>query len=188
MLEPFEDNTSAREIVTTTDDNGVIHFVPNTILQADGCTLSDAPVDRLLMLLLDACKNAVPREGTNEDLALVIALLAANEGGGDTTFRDLRKRRTIVDQAFEFLFASTTTSGAPRSGMRGAAAVVSTYLLLPSRLRMTQPPASVPTDLPSTTPYPLRTRPSSASTDVEATPALKQATEERTQGLFITTY
>ena len=35
MLTPFEDNARARETVTTTDDNGVIQFVPNTILQAE---------------------------------------------------------------------------------------------------------------------------------------------------------
>ena len=65
MLESFEDNASARETVTTTDDNGAIQFVPSTILQADGSKLSNVPIDRLLALLLDACENAVPREGTN---------------------------------------------------------------------------------------------------------------------------
>ena len=114
MVEFFKDNASALEIVTTTDDNGVVHFVPNPIPQPDGSRLSDVPIDRLLSLLLETCNNAVPREGTNEDLGLVIALLAANEGGGDTTFRDLRKHRTIVDRAFKFLVSSTTTSEAPR--------------------------------------------------------------------------
>ena len=86
----------------------MVHFVPNPILQLDGSRLLDVPIDRLLSLLLDASNNAVPREGTNEDLGLVIALLAANEGGGDTTFRDLRKHRTIVDRASEFPITSTT--------------------------------------------------------------------------------
>ena len=81
MVEFFEDNASAREISTTTDNNGVAHFVPNPILQPDGSRLSDVPIDRLLSLLLDTCNNVVPRKGTNEDLGLVIALLAANEGG-----------------------------------------------------------------------------------------------------------
>ncbi|CAM9808672.1 unnamed protein product [Ascophyllum nodosum] len=54
MLKSFEDNASAREIVTTTDDNGVVQFVLNTILQADGSRLSDVPTDRLLALLPDA--------------------------------------------------------------------------------------------------------------------------------------
>ena len=155
MLEHFEDNASAREIVTTTDDNGVVQFVPNTILQADGPRLSSVPIDRLLSLLFDTCENAVPRKGTNEDLGLDTALLPANEGGGDATFKDLRKRRTIVSQAFEFLVASSTTSGAPRSGMRRVTVRNSTYLLLPSRLQMTQPATSLPTHSPSTTPYTL---------------------------------
>ena len=107
VLESFEDNGNAREIVITTDDS-------------DG--LSDVPNDRLLALL------------PNEDLGLVTVLLAANEGGGDTTFKGLRKRRTIVGRAFEFLVASTTISGAPKSGMRRATVGDSTYLLLPSRL------------------------------------------------------
>ena len=195
MLEYFEDNASAREIVTTTDDNGVVQFVSNPILQADGPRLSDVPIDRLLSLLFDACENAVPRKGTNEGLSLVTALLAANEGGGDATFKDLRKRRTIVSQAFEFLVASSTTSGAPRSGMRRATVRDSTYLLLPSRLQMTQPAASLSTHSPSTTPYTF----SSATTptpntsvlgkqDVEAKPALRQATKERTEKLLTATY
>ena len=153
MLESFQYNASARETVTTTDDNGVVQFVPNTILQADGSRLSDVPIDRLLALLLDACENGVPWEGTNEDLGLVKALLAANEGGGDATFKDLRKRRTIVGRAFEFLVVSTTTSRSPRSGMRRAKIGDSTYLLLPSRLQMAQP--TDPTHSSSTTPYTL---------------------------------
>ena len=83
------------------------------------------------------------------------ALLAANEGGGDATFKDLRKRRTIVGRAFKFLVASTTTSGAPRPGMRRATVGDSMYLPLPPRLQMTQPAASLPTHSPSTTPYTL---------------------------------
>ena len=81
------------------------------------------------------------------------ALLAANEGGVDATFKDLRKRRTIVGRAFKFLVASPTTSGAPRSGMRRATVGDSMYLPLPPRLQMTQPAASLPTHSPSTTPY-----------------------------------
>ena len=101
MLESIQDNTSAWEIVTTTDDNGVVQFVPNMILEADGSRLSDVPMDRLLSLLPDVCDNLVPGEGTNEDLGLATALLATNEGGGDATLRDLRKRRTIVGRVFE---------------------------------------------------------------------------------------
>ena len=168
MLKSFEDNASAREIVTTTDDNGMVQFVLNTILQADGSRLSDVPTDRLLALLPDACENVVPREGTSEDLGLVTALLAANEGSGDTTFKDLRKRRTIVGRAFEFLVANTTTSGIPRSGMRPATIGDSTYPLLPSRLQMTQPVASLSTHSLSTTLYILP----SATTPPPNTPIL----------------
>ena len=88
MLTPFEDNARARETVTRTDDNGVVQFVPTTILQADGFQLSHIPIDSLLALLLDTCGNAVPPEGTNEDLGLITALLAADEGGGDATGKD----------------------------------------------------------------------------------------------------
>ena len=189
MLESFEDSASAREVVTTTGDNGVVQFVPNTILQADGYRLSDATIDRLLALLLDACENAVPQKGTNEDLGLVTALLAASEGGGDAAFKDLRKRRTIVGRAFEFLVASTTTSGALRSDIRRATIGDSTHLLLPSRLQMTQSVASLPTHSPSTTPYtlpPATTPP--PNTSVGAKSARKRAIEERTEGLLITTY
>ena len=112
-------------------------------------------IDRLFALLLDCCENAVPREGTTEDLGLVKTLLVPNEGGGDATFKNLRKRCTIVGQAFEFLVASTTTLGAPRSSMRRATMGDSSYLLLPSRLQMTQPAASLPTHSPSTIPYTL---------------------------------
>ena len=151
MLTPFEDNAKARETVTRTDDNGVVQLVPTTILQADCSQLSHIPIDSLLALLLDTCGNAVPPEGTNEDLGLVTALLAANEGGGDASGKDLRKRRAIIGQAFKLLVASTTTSGIPRSGMRRAKIDEATYLLLPSRLQTVQPTDS--TQLPSTTPY-----------------------------------
>ena len=151
MLTLFEDNARARDTVTTTDDNGVAQFVPNTILQADGSQLSHIPIDSLLALLLDTCGNAVPPESTNEDLGLVTALLAANEGGGDAAGKDLRKRRAVIGQAFKFLVASTTTSGIPRSGMGRAKIDEATYLLLSSRLHMAQPTDS--TQSPSTTSY-----------------------------------
>ena len=138
-ITPFEDDAKARETVTRTDDNGVVQFVPTTILQADGSQLSHIPIDSLLALLLDTCSNAVPPEGTNEDLGLVTALLAANKGGGDAAGKDLRKRRAIISQAFEFLVASTTISGIPRSGMRRAKLDEAKYLLLPSRLQMATP-------------------------------------------------
>ena len=125
------------------------------ILQAIGSQLSDMPMDRLLSLLLHVCNNTVPEEGANEELGLVAALLAANKGGGDATLRDLRKRRTIVGRAFKFLVASTTTSGAPRSGMRRATLGDSTYLLLPSRLQRTQPAVNTPIHPPATTAYTL---------------------------------
>ena len=166
MLEFFQDNTSAREFVTTTDDNGMVQFVPNTILQANGSRLSNVPMDRRLSLLLDVCDNSVSGEETTEDLGLVTALLAANKGGGDAALRNLRKRRTIVGRAFEFLVASTTTSGAPRSGMRRATLGDSTHLLSPSRLQMMEPTASFPIHPPSTTLYTLplaATPPPSAS-------------------------
>ena len=154
-LTPFEDDAKARETVTRTDDNGVVQFVPTTILQADGSQLSHIPIDSLLALILDTCGNAVPPEGTNEDLGLVTALLAANERGGDAAGKDLRKRRVIIGQAFEFLVASTTTSGIPRSGMRRAKIDEAKYLLLPSRLQMAQPTDSTESlsTTPSTTPY-----------------------------------
>ena len=47
MLESFENNGSARETVTTTDDNGVVQFAPSTILQADGSKLSDVLEGRI---------------------------------------------------------------------------------------------------------------------------------------------
>ena len=127
MLESFQDNANAREIVTTKDDNGVIQFVRNTILQSGGFRLSDVPMDRLLSLLLDACDNSVPGEGTNEDLGLATEVLAANEGGRDAAVRGFMKSRTIVDRSFKFLVASTTTSGAPRSSMPRATLGDSTY-------------------------------------------------------------
>ena len=111
-------------------------------------------MDRLLSLLLDVCDNAVLGEETNEEPGLVAALLAANEGGGEATLQDLPKRRTIVSRAFEFV-ASSTTSGAPRSGMRRATLGDSTYLLLTSRLQMTQPVSSAPAHPPATTTYTL---------------------------------
>ena len=123
---------------------------PSRWLQALGC-----PDRSPVIASIDACDTAVSREGTNEDLGLVTALLAVNEDGGDATFRNLRKRRTIVGRAFELLVASTTTSGAPKSGIRRATVGDSTYPLLPSRLQMTQPAASLPTHSPSTTPYTL---------------------------------
>ena len=151
-----------------TDDTGVVQLVPNTILQVDGSRLLGVPIDRLLSLLLDVCDNSVPGEGANKDLGLVTALLTANEGGGDATLRDLRKRRTIVGRAFEFLVASTTTSGAPRSGMRRAILGDSTYLLLPSRPQMAQTAASTSTHPPSTTTYTLPP----AATPPPSTPVL----------------
>ena len=149
-LTPFEDDAKARETVTRTDDNGMVQFVPTTILQADGSQLSHIPIDSLLALLLDPCGNAVPPEGTNEDLGLITALLAAKEGGEDSAGKNLRKRRAIIGQAFELLVASPTTSGIPRSGMRRANVDEATCLLLPSRVQMAQPTNS--TQSPSTTP------------------------------------
>ena len=154
-LQLFKDNASALEVVTTTDNTGVVQFMPSTILQADGSRLSDVPMDCFLSLLLNVCDNTAPGEETNEDLGLVTALLTSNEGGGDITLRDVRKRGTIVGQPFEFLMASTTTSRAPRSGMRRATHGDSTYLMLPSRLQMTQPAASTPIHPPATTTYTL---------------------------------
>ena len=46
-LEPFQNNASALEVVTATDDTGVVHVLPNTILQADAFGLSDVPMDCL---------------------------------------------------------------------------------------------------------------------------------------------
>ena len=138
-ITPFEDHAKARQTVTRTDDNGVVQFVPTTILQADGSQLSHIPIDSLLALLLDTCSNAVPSEGTNEDLGFVTALLAANEGGGDAAGKDLRKRRAIISQALDFRIASTTIFEIPRSGMRRAKLDAATYLLLPSRLQMATP-------------------------------------------------
>ena len=148
----FEDDAKARETITRTDDNGEVQFVPTTILQADGSKLSHIPIDSLLALLLDTCSNAIPSEGTNEDVGLVTALLAANEGGGDAADKDLRKRRAIISQAFEFLVASTTIFEIPRSGMRRAKLDEATYLLLPSRLQMATPyiPFPVKTPPPNT--------------------------------------
>ena len=163
-LTPFEDDAKARETVIKTDDNGVVQFVPTTILRADCSQLSHIPIDSLLALLLDICGNAVPPKSTNEDLSLVTALLAANEGGGDAVGKDLRKRRAIIGQAFEFLVARTTISGIPKSGMRLAKIDEATYLLLPSRLQMAQPTDS--TQSPSTTPYilpPVKTPPPNTS-------------------------
>ena len=137
-ITPFEDDAKARETVTRTDDNGMVQFVPTTILQADGTQLSHIPIDSLLGLLLDTCSNAIPSEGTN-DVGLVTELLAANEGGGDAADKGLRKRRAIISQAFEFLVASTTIFGILRSGMRRAKLGEATYLLLPSRLQMATP-------------------------------------------------
>ena len=147
-ITPFEDDAKARETVTSTDDNGVVQFVPTTILQADGSQLSHVPIDSLLALLLDACSNAIPSEDTNEDVDLVTALLAANEGGGDAADEDLQKRHAIISQAFEFLAASTTIFGIPRSGMRRAKLDEATYLLLPSRLQMATPYISPPVKTP----------------------------------------
>ena len=120
MLELSKDNASALKVVTASDDTGVGNFLPKTVLQADDSRLSDLPMDRVLSLLLEVCDNAVPGEWTNGELGLVAVLLIANEGSGDAALQDLRKRRTIVGRAFEFLVASTTTSGAYRSGMRCA--------------------------------------------------------------------
>ena len=133
----FEDDAKAREIVTRTDDNGVVQFVPTTILRADGIQLSNLPIDSLLGLLLEMCSSAVPPEGAN--VGLVTALLAANEGGGDAAEKDLRKQRAIISQAFEFLVTSTTMFGILRSGMRRAKLGEATYLLLPSSLQMASP-------------------------------------------------
>ena len=170
MLESSQDNASARKMVTTTDDSGVAQFVPNPILQAGGSKLSDVPMDRLLSMLLDVCDNSGPGEGTNEDLGLAKVLLATNEDGGEATLRNLKKRRTMVGRAFEFLVASNTTSEAPRLGMRRAKLGDSTYLLLPSRVQITQLVASTPTHPPSTTPTPCTLPP--AATPPPSTPAL----------------
>ena len=147
-ITPFEDDAKARETVTRTDDNGVVQFVPTTILQADGSQLFHIPIDSLLPLLLDTCSNAIPSEGTNVDVGLVTALLAANEGGGDATDKDLRKRRAIISQAFEFLMASITIFGMPRSGMQRAKLDEATYLPLPSRLQMATPYVPPPMKTP----------------------------------------
>ena len=152
-ITPFEDNATAREAVTLTDNNGVMQFVPSSILQADGSQLSHISIDRLLALPLDTCGNVLPPEGANEDLGLVTALLAANEGGGDAVCKDLRKRRTIIGHAFESLVASTTISGVLRSGMRRAKIGEATYLLLPSQLQMGQ--LKLPHSTPLTNPYTL---------------------------------
>ena len=96
-----------------------------------------------------------PAHGKVPTRTSATALLAANVGGGDATFQNLRKRRTIVGRAFEFLVARTTTSEAPRSGMRRTTVGDSTYVLLPPRLQMTQPAATLPTHSPSTNPYTL---------------------------------
>ena len=133
----FEDDAKARETVTRTDDNGVVQFVPTTILRADGTQLSNLPIDSLQGLLLEMCSSAVPPEGAN--VGLVTALLAANEGGGDATDKDLRKQRAIISQAFEFLETSTTMFGIRRSGMRRAKLGEARYLLLPSQLQMASP-------------------------------------------------
>ena len=133
----FEDDAKAREIVTRTDDNGVVQFVPTKILRADGTQLSNLSIDSLLGLLLETCSNAVPPEGAN--VGLVTALLAANEGGGDAAEKDLRKQRAIISQAFEFLVTSTTMFGILRSGMRRAKLGEATYLLLPSSFQMASP-------------------------------------------------
>ena len=156
-LEPSQDNASALEVVTAMDDTGVVKFLPNMILHADGSRLSGMPMDRLLLLLLDVCDNVVQGEGTNEEFGLVATLLPANEGGGDATFQDLRKRRTIFGRAFKILVASSTTAGAPKSGMKRATLGDSTYLLLPSRLQMIQPAVGTPTHPSATTTYTLPT-------------------------------
>ena len=130
MLEPFKDNASIFVVVTVTDDTGVVQFTPNTILKGNVSRLLDLPMDCLLSLLLEVCDNAVPGEGTNEELGLVAILLTASEGGRDTALEDLRKRSTIVGRAFEFLVANTTPSDISRSGMRCAVLGDSTYLLL----------------------------------------------------------
>ena len=133
----FEDDAKAREIVTRTDDNGVVQFVPTTLLRADGIQLSNLSTDSLLGLLLEMCSSAVPPEGAN--VGLVTALLDANEGGGDAAEKDLRKQRAIINQAFEFLVTSTTMFGILRSDMRQAKLGEATYLLLPSSLQMASP-------------------------------------------------
>ena len=155
MLEPFKDNASALEVVTTTNDTGIVQFRPNTILQADGSRLSDLPIDWLLSLLLEICDNAVPGEETNKDLGRVAVLLAAKDGSGDAAVQNLRKRRTIVGRAFEFLVTNITPSGTPTSGMRRAVLGNFTYPLLSSRLQMIQPAAGTPTHPPAATPSPL---------------------------------
>ena len=172
-ITPYEDDAKARETVTRTDDNGVVQFVPTMILQADDSQLSHIPIDGLLALLFDTCGNAVSTEGPSEDLGLVTALLAANKGGGDAAGKDLRKRRAIISQAFEFMVASTI-SRISRSGMRRAKLDEATYLLLPSRLQMTTPYILPPVKTP-----PPNTS-SSASTDVGAKLARKRAIKERT--------
>ena len=144
----FEDEATAWETVTRTEDNGVVQFVPTTILRADGTQLSNMSIDSLLGLLLKTCSSVVPPEGTN--VGLVTALLVANEGGGDDADKDLRKHRAIISQAFEFLVTSTTIFGILRFGMRRAKLGEATYLLLPSRLQMATPytPSSMMTPPP----------------------------------------
>ena len=138
----FEDDAKARETVTRTDDNGVVQFVPTTILRADGTQLSNLSIDSLLGLLLEMCSSAVPPVGAN--VGLVPAMLAANEGGGDATDKDLRKHREIISQAFELLVTGTTMFGILRSGMRRAKLGEATYLLLSSQLQMASPYNSSP--------------------------------------------
>ena len=144
-LKPFMNKASALVAVTATNDAGVVQFPPNTILQADDSRPSDVPMYRLLALLLEVYKNAVPGEGANEELGLVTLLVAASEGGGNAALQDLQKRGMIVGRAFNFLVVSPTLSGASRSSMRRAVVGGSTYLLLPSRLQLAQaPPAATP--------------------------------------------
>ena len=152
VLEFFKDNASALEVVTATDDTGIVQFRPNTIFQVDGSRLSDLPIGWFLSLLLEVCDNAVPGEGINKDLGLVAVLLAAKDGSGDAALQDLRKRRTIVGRAFEFFVTNTTTSDTPTSGMRRAALGDFKYPLLPLRLQMIQLAAGTPTHPPAATP------------------------------------
>ena len=182
-LEPFKDNASALEVIIATDDTCVVQFTPNTILQTDGSQLSDLPMDRLLSLLLEVCDNAIPREETNKELGLVMVILAANKGSGDVALQDIRKRRTIVGRAFEFLVASTTTSGALRSDMQRAVLVTShtfSYLAAPDDPALGEhphpPTRSDPLHPPHQRRLSRRARPFSANKDAEVTPTQRQTT------------
>lgn len=107
-----------------------------------------------MAILTETCDNAVRGEGANEDLGFITALLAASDSSGDAALLDLRKRRAIISRVFDFLVVSTTTSELPRFSMRPATSGEGTFLILPSRLRLSHPPpgASPPTPPPMANP------------------------------------